>query len=57
MSDLFVNKATKKFFDDFEEMREKDNSIPKYFIDMPWEQVERINRFIQEETKRNSYDK
>ena len=51
MSDLFVGKATKAFFDNFEEWRE-ENFVPKFFIDMSWEQVHRIHTYIMEEQAR-----
>lgn len=36
MSDLFIDKRTKKFFDHFEEYREI-NKVPMSNMDMPWE--------------------
>lgn len=42
ISDFFVDKQTKKFFDNFEQYREY-NRVPMSYMDMPWEQVKRIH--------------
>ena len=54
MSDFFVDKKTKAYFDNFEAFREYKN-IPMSNMEIPWEQVARIHRFIQEETARSEY--
>ena len=54
MSDLFSNRETKKFFDDFEkhlfDLRVPDSLSGGY----PLEKYERIQQIIDEETKRAS---
>jgi hypothetical protein len=52
ISDLFFDKGTKRFFDEFEATRE-EKKIPATMMEMPFEQVKRIKQYIQEETARN----
>jgi len=53
MSDLFSNKETKDFFDEFEK-QVFDLRIPDSMSGYPLEKFKRINRIVAEENKRAS---
>lgn len=48
MSDLFIDKQTKRYFNDYEQKRDEMN-LPKTMMDMTIEQIQRIHKFIKEE--------